>query len=419
MRSMKKWLLLLLVGFLMGCQPVLQVFAQPEPVLLPAVLTATAFPMGEDGMLFSPTVTPVGDTTFLRLVTAIEPLLPGVVTNVFVGNDGVLWLASDRGVGRIFANERRAYLARFWDFVVGPDGEGRMWVIDSQRGQISAWDGLNWVDYDAGQGWYWFAVDEGQDPAQPGMYQDEAGGYWLVTAQDVRRFDGRRWRVYSQEEMGLTLAERAAMQVLISMAVSPTGDSVWVGTCHYLADEPVGGGGLRWFDGLRWQAGDLPALGCVQGVGFDALGRLWVGVDGTLWLRSMGSWQPWTAPMLDGELRHAFVRELAMDAHGGVWPLFGLCAKSGCDVMSQRYHWLDGKWQVVNGLEALEHGQVLFDRQGNTWLFGSQAIARLVEDEWREVARLRIYSVWQDAEGQIWLAARFNETDAIWRLESD
>lgn len=420
MKKLVAWLSLFL---LIGCQVALPVFAQadrgdeitvlPAPAQAVEVQRATA-----TSSLLSPTATPAADTRLLRLVSAIEPLLPGVLTDVFVARDGALWLASDRGVARIFANERRAYLTRFWDFVVGPDDEGRIWVIDRGREQISAWDGVQWVHYGAKEGWYWFAVQKGQALAQSGLRRDALGGYWLVTAQDVRRFDGRRWRVYPLGEVGLTEPARRAMRVLLSFAVAPDGETVWVGTCHWLDGRPVGGGGLRWFDGAVWHDGDLPvANGCLQKIVFDARGDLWVGVDGNLWQRSGEGWREWKPPVLtDSALSYAFVRQLMVDDQGGVWPLFGLCGKAGCDIWGVVYHLANGNWLSVGGVMALNSGQLLVDKKGQAWLFEPLAIVSLEREGRQKVAQLRIYSLWQDERGEIWLAARFNDTDAIWNF---
>ena len=81
MKKLVAWLGLFL---LIGCQVALPVFAQAdrgdEMTALPAsaqavvVQRATATPS-----LLSPTATPAADTRLLRLVSAIEPLLPGEI----------------------------------------------------------------------------------------------------------------------------------------------------------------------------------------------------------------------------------------------------------------------------------------------------------------------------------------------------
>jgi hypothetical protein len=419
MKRLLAWLCLL---FLTGCHPgALPVFAvadDSEDVIMLPVRTADLPRVTETRSVFVSTATPVADTRLLRLVSAIEPLLPGVLTDVFVAGDGALWLASDRGVARILANERRVYLARFWDFVVGPDDEGRIWVIDKGREQISAWDGVEWEHYGVAQGWYWFAVDKGQALAQPGLQRDALGGYWLQTAQDVRRFDGRRWRVYRQDEIGLASPDRRAMHVNLSFALAPDGKSVWVGSCYWLNGKPVGGGGLRWFDGAVWRdGGGSIDHGCLQEIVFDAKGDLWVGIDGNLWQWDGTDWREWSPPALaNSALSYGFVRELVADDQGGVWPLFGLCGMAGCDVWGIRYHWIDGDWLPAGGVGMLDSGQLIVDAEGQAWLFGPLAIASLQEGKWKEVANLRIYSLGRDHQGQIWLAARFNDTDAIWNF---
>ncbi len=102
-------------------------------------------------LALAPSPTPVQDLRNFQLISALDTVLPGVITNLKVTGDGSIWLASDRGVARLYAGIHQADLASF----LGPGGGSRrdqgFWVVSRNGAQISP-DGSSWTHYDEKRG---------------------------------------------------------------------------------------------------------------------------------------------------------------------------------------------------------------------------------------------------------------------------
>ncbi|HNS64190.1 MAG TPA: hypothetical protein PKN11_07175, partial [Anaerolineaceae bacterium] len=108
---------LLILG---ACKPVQPATGMhpPAPTLAPATPTATEnIPLrsmeNPTPLALAPSPTPVQDLRNFQLISALDTVLPGIITNLQVTGDGSIWLASDRGVARLYAGIHQADLARF------------------------------------------------------------------------------------------------------------------------------------------------------------------------------------------------------------------------------------------------------------------------------------------------------------------
>ena len=90
------------------------------------------------------------------------------------------------------------------------------------------------------------------------FYSDVEGTLWVPMASDVRAFDGDRWTSYSLDDMGFALLEMEDIGIVHSLSMAKDGTEVWVGECYYSGPGPMGGGGVRWFDGTTWHGADIP-----------------------------------------------------------------------------------------------------------------------------------------------------------------
>ena len=173
----------------------------PETLKPTPAFTATTYPTLTP---LSPSPTPVQDLKRLTLIHSGEPLLPGVLMNLFVSNAGTIWLVSDRGAARIEPGGDRVAISRSWDTVVGIDpDDDLLWAISDDGRRISSWDGRNWTHYGSRSGWLPLEWSGTRGNAIE-LSTSPQGVVWIGTHQGMRRIQNGHWRVYPHGAMGFS-----------------------------------------------------------------------------------------------------------------------------------------------------------------------------------------------------------------------
>jgi hypothetical protein len=362
----------------------------------------------------------------VRPVTPIDEVLPGTVEalwNVYLqaSPDGALWLITDQGVARLMDTAWSIYLTDFAGDLVGIDAANRAWVVSEDTSEISAWDGTSWTAYGADEGWLPIPLEDGYRDVGWGQ-SDASGQFWLATSRDVRAFDGERWTVFTREDMGMDPPLHDNLISGFEVAIL-SGGEVWVGECEGAAG-PLGGRGVRWFDGQTWHGADSPvASGCATAIVEDSSGRVWVGVEAGLWRYDPASedWAQFTPPEPPdppplGQWRYAAVPDIVPDPSGDLWMTFLMCGAASCDTLVL-YHVHEGVWTQIRIPRPVTP---VLDAAGTPWLFSLSAVFRVAGDVPELVANLYdVRSVTVDANGRIWFVARREGRDILWTLDTE
>lgn len=380
----------------------------------------------------SPTPTlEAGLTGPFRSVTSIDVELPGKSweRRLSAMPDDTLWLYTDEGIAVLRDTTAwEVYLSEFPGTLVGFDDSGMVWVVSEDASEISSWDGITWTRYDADEGWMpiegWWDL-----PVQRDMQRDQAGRLWVGTTCDVRLFEGGRWTVFTPEDMSMEHPEYEYEDADTSYHVKilRDGAEIWVSECDLSPIGPMGGEGMRWFDGETWYGANSPvAKGCAGDIEEDSSGRIWAGLDGALWLYEPASreWTNFTPPDLLPSLEnhwYGMVIDINLDPSGDPWVTFLLCGGAGCEGMMVLHHFHDGEWtQMTDPYGWFGAGQhLVFDANGTGWLFGVGVIYRLEGDMLEPVATLDASLVTVDADGQLWFVAYHEGQEMLWTLEAE
>ncbi len=397
----------------------------PTPIFTPIpTRTPTVTPIPTETPIpptATPTPTPLPE--IFRPVATVAEILPGEFRRLHVGSEGTLWLATDRGAAEYVNGTWHVHLTDAPGEVVAIDDAGRVWVIHEESGDIAAWDGAAWTTYGEDDGWapleaYWYQERYwGQS--------DRQGHLWLVTLEDVRRFEGTRWTVFTAEEMGMGPPKHEGLMTDFHVTALENSDQVWVGTCDWGGPGPLGGRGARWFDGSTelttggqtWQGVDSPvASGCTEAIEEDAEGRIWLSLWATVWRHdpATGDWAQFTPPEdPPGEgQRYGAVLDLALDSTGDPWVRMLFCGGACCEAEAL-YHLQDEEWIQVG--EIGMYGGTLIDIDGTLWLFGN-GIYRVKGTALEPVVPLLVHSTVVDEAGRVWFVAWHRGTDWLWTL---
>jgi hypothetical protein len=304
------------------------------------------------------------------------------------------------------------------------DPGGRAWVLRQDASAIESWKGGAWRKYGAEQGWLALAESESGGWA-PGPWEASLARetLWLPTRLDVRAFDGTRWRAYSLEEMGFPTPEWEEMGITHRIAVLAGSEQVWVGECYYSGPGPMGGQGVRWFDGETWHGEDIPiGSTCVSAMQVDPGGRLWLGAKDAVWVfdPAGGTWEEYRLPqeLLQGQ-NFSHPRDLLIDADGDIWAILQMCGGASCDGPSNLYRIHQGDWSLVAQSEWWYEPfkGLVRDSSGRGWLFWEGGVYRLAGADLLQVARLEARAVAVDLAGGLWVLAGRFEQGALWHLD--
>ncbi len=399
------------------------------PTLTP---THTFTPTRTATLTPTPTITPLPSRTPTPFVfdqgpferaLVIDQVIPGVVNDLMVADDGSIWITSPYAAGRFAPNTYQFSQVNLRNPVIGLTKDGRVWVLPPDGTPLETWDGQRWSQYDETNSWLPPQGYGLPSPLEPSFTWDSSHDQWMTTAYDVRRLSGSQWRQFLPVEMGFRLPYRKTQSSGFRLTHSQISDSVWVGNCNFADGESIGGDGLRRYDGTTWSESGLPATpGCVTALAADRFGYTWVGMENQLWRldETENTWQPFTPPELSTAQYPGFTHGavVALDAapDGSVWVLFELCGSSGCENRQIRYRLQYGYWSPMREQNQLTPPLLLFDGNSTAWAFSPGVISRLEDNQFTPVAAIEWIDAAVDSLGYLWvLSGELNGQMVLWR----
>jgi hypothetical protein len=244
------------------------------------------------------------------------------------------------------------------------------------------------------------------------------GELWLVTAADMRRFDGERWRVFTATETGIRYTRQAYVHTAIALAVNPNTGQAVAGTCDWRGDLPLDGGPLMRFDGQHWVDTGFPLDNpCVNWLTAAPDGMIYAAISGSIWqLDGNLEWQELPLPALPEDLQYGMVEELVLDLEGNPWPLVQVTDLDGLLVERIRYRREGSIWRAVSHLDQIEPQRLLFLPGRRVWALEQPGVYELSRSgEWLLQASLDYRAAGSDPEGGIWLVTNVEKNPIVWR----
>jgi hypothetical protein len=282
-----------------------------------------------------------------------------VVQKLITGPSGDVWIVGEENV--------ISYDGGQWLFhgdiaghPLGFDGAGQLWIVDKEGLWIKAYDGKNWVQYGAKQGWApagrMFNIGM-YGSVSEGVVTDTRGHTWLTTAKDIRVLRDGKWFIYEPIDAGFEptdfMLEEGFGFILSDIAIDTIGN-VWVSDCAWMGPGPQGQG-ARWYDGEKWMGQDSQVVssGCIKDLEVGSDGRIWAGVDDEVWRYTQGEgWanfpHPVEFPLDEDGMRWGWIIDLLLDGTDALWMTMVPCGGASCDLGRGITFWLsEDEWLVV------------------------------------------------------------------------
>jgi hypothetical protein len=418
-----------------GCQPVAMGVSTIIPNnILPPTISPESLPTDIPIILSIPTNIPIRiDTPTpgsplnaapasgpFKMVIPIDEVLSGTVESLVSAADGTVWLITEQEIAKIIDTTLTVYLTGLAGKMAEIDSAGRVWVVNEDATQISAWNGQAWTIY---------GVDSGWTPLADVTYQylrggrsDLLGRVWFATSQDVRAFDGNLWTVYTPQEMGMGPSKYDDLMTGFEVTVLRSG-MVGVAECDWGGPGPFGGRGVRWLDKGAWQGASSPvASGCASAIAEDSVGQVWMGVDNNLWRYDpvADAWNGFTMPEPPiAGMRFGFIDSLAVDSYNNIWTILVLCGGASCYGNCVLYNFRDELWTQVGEVGEYDAGYwgPIFGGDGMPWLYWDGGIYRIRGNSPELVSPLTSRFSAIDNRGRLWLVAPDKGRDMLWVLD--
>jgi hypothetical protein len=422
---------------MLACGPLQQSTKFPVPTDTSAVapvpsITSTVIPTLASTSTAAPTPVPSpiitatpmeGDINPFRFVTSLDSLPVDSTGQMQVRTlaDGSVWLITSQAVMRWDGQAWEVMLDESEGVLAAVDDGGQLWVLRQDTSEISAWQDGRWTTYSDDSGWTSVGTFEvsGWAPAPWSVYTDAGGTLWVPMERDVRTFDGNGWRVYTLEDMSFPLPEMEEISIVHDLAMVENNAEVWVGECYYSGPGPMGGGGVRWFDGQTWQGVDAPVGSkCVSAMEVDQFGNVWLGVYDVIWRyeHTGKSWTEYRLPetLLSG-YNFAYPLQLIVDQVGEVWVIEQMCGGASCGGPVNLYRIHDGEWSLIIGAEYWESSfkQLVLDGNGQGWLFWEGMFYKLEGDPLESIVSIAARGVDVSTNGSIWVAIGSGEEGSL------
>lgn len=387
----------------------------PSPSKTTSPPTATFTPPPTSTITSTPTPTLQSAIGSLRLVAVLEPILFGDVINFRLMSDERMILTTSRGYAILDGEDIFLQLAGPSQQLVGTDDQERMWFfIDNDGSKIYHWDGgLDFVLADLG----WGPIDDVSVLEGQGVVTDGQGRIWLHTQKDVRIYDGVQWTVYTLEDLGMSAPPYDDILNNLNIYYLEDNDQIWLTSCFRGGPGPMGGGGVRWFEGGAWKGGGTSVReGCALSVVEDDSRRIWMGVGDALWRfnSKTASWSLFSPPEPTDAVRFGHLGDIVIDSNGEPWVNYLLCGGASCDSY-KRFQYQEGSWIQIGDINYLSQ-TLIFDFNGNAWTFG-QGITRVEDNQTVAMSDIIVEAVALDAMGQIWVIGHpYGGEMAVWMM---
>jgi hypothetical protein len=368
-----------------------------------------------------------GSIVPFRGVASLAGLLDdstGEVQLHVLANDSI-WIISSQSAIHWDGQEWKIVLPETAGQLVSLDNKGELWVLPQDTSEISAWHDGKWTTYSADSGWKdagyfeknWWA------PAPWGVVRSADGTLWVPMAQDVRSFDGDTWSSYTLEDMGFPTPEMEDFSIVHDLAIADGGAEVWVGECYYSGPGPMGGGGVRWYDGQAWRGADAPVgKKCVSALAVDPAGDMWLGVPDAIWRyeHTSRSWTEYSLPegLLSG-YNFTHPRQLIIDEAGDIWVIMQMCGGASCDGGANLYRIHDEEWSLIIDAAywSSSFKQLVLDGNGQGWLFWEGMFYQLDDTTLKPITSITVLGVDMSPDGAIWVVAGSGENASLQVLE--
>ena len=158
----------------------------------------------------------------------------------------------------------------------------------------------------------------------------------------------------------------------------------------------------------------------MTGLAEDAQGRIWVGVNDSLWSFDPGS-STWTlfeppAPP-EGATRFGFFTLLQPAPHGSVYAALSVCGGASCFGGEILFQFIAEQWIQVGEVGDYPEAYLYFQPGVGTWMLQRDALFQIQDYGVSFVAEFDGSAIGRDQLGRVWIAGETESGAGLWLLD--
>ncbi|HMN11371.1 MAG TPA: hypothetical protein PKD55_03480, partial [Bellilinea sp.] len=298
------------------------------------------------------------------------------------------------------------------------DLAGRAWMIHPLGFTISNWDGQTLNQQELNDGWdVAFLREQIEFPTRT-FNSDTAGNVWLVTRNDMRFYNGRKWTLHSLYKAGLPHTEGTGEPTALSAIGIPGTTDILVAGCRFVADAPTQGITPRLLYHGVWE--DFREFGqypCITQLGSGQDGSIYAVQTSTLWhYDPEHKWQKYPLPA-EHEGQHLVgILEVDITKDHAVWVIVGYGDEKNLIRSKVIYQLVGETWQSTRASNQFAVQKLLFKADGRPILWENQQLfsydATILQ--WTQLTNADIKAATADSNGGIWAVTEDLRQLSVW-----
>ena len=355
----------------------------------------------------------------VNLKFRLDKIQIGLIQSFAVQSNKV-FLSGNYGLAILDLAKQESFVKRFRNTPIGVDNESNMWYLIEKSGSVFRWDGLRTMEYSKENGWILPA--KFFTPPLPTLHSSflaDGKNIWLATSNDVRFFNGSRWRIFTATEIGIKLPYKSGVESVFTISRNPSTGNVLVAACFWQGNQWIGGSSPLQFDGKTWQRTEFPIENiCVTNMTIINDGNVLVTTPDSLWEYNGQGWvegTPLYTNVLSNNTTFRF-GPIWTDKDENQWLLGAIINPNGMVEQHILYQRKNQNLFKITSFNGLLPPQIFFTPTASVFAFTEKQLFHITPSGTVLFSEQYFDLVAQDENGSIWLISDTKTRPVLWQL---
>lgn len=389
----------------------------------------TTYAARQENNLFT-TAVPKSNPTFnspqqelnpsVNLKFRLDKIQIGLIQSLFVKNNK-FFLTGTYGLAILDLSKNETFIKRLRNTPIGVDNDSNIWYIIEKSNSIFRWDGANTSEFREENGWILPAKFFTPPlPTRHSFFLTEGKNIWLATSNDIRLFNGSRWRIFTANEIGIQLPWKAGIQSVFTISHDPSTGDIWVAACYWKGNQWIGGTSPFQFDGKSWHRTEFPVENiCVTNLSIGNNGNILLTTPDSLWGYNGQEWTEISLPSTDAGSRNTTFRFDSMwtDKFENQWLLSSIIKPSGVVDQHILYQYKNQNLSRFASFKGLLPPRIFSKSFEYSIAFNEKQLYQVTPTGMELLSEHFFDLIAQDETGNIWLISDTKTRPVLWQLK--
>lgn len=355
----------------------------------------------------------------VNLKFRLDKIQIGLIQSFAVQSNKV-FLSGNYGLAVLDLAKQETFVKRFRNTPIGVDNESNMWYLIEKSGSVFRWDGLRTIEFSKENGWILPA--KFFTPPLPTLHPSflaDGKNIWLATSNDVRFFNGSRWRIFTATEIGIKLPYKSGVESVFTISRNPSTGHVWVAACYWRDNQWIGGASPLQFDGKNWQRTEFPVENiCVTNMTISSDGSVLLTTPHSLWEYNGQEWVEVPLSSTNIVLKNAsfLFGPMWTDKSENPWVLGAIINPNGVIEQYILYQYKNQNLSTISSFNGLLPPRIFFTPTASVIAFTEKQLFQVTSSGSELLSEHYFDLTAQDENGNMWLISDTKNRPVLWQL---